>query len=100
MRIYMYVYTHTHTPSLLFTLHILSTLSPLHLRQSSPQLACFVLSVFMVYFYLASLMWLAGLALSVLVIIGKNTTFKKLSKRKWIVFRSLKYSMGETGGMP
>ena len=77
MHIYMYMYTHTHTPSLLFTLYILSTLSPLHLRQSSPQLACFVLSVFMVYFYLASLMWLAGVALSVLVVIAVSAAQQK-----------------------
>ena len=60
---------------------------------------CFVLRVFMVYFYLASLMWLAGVALSVLVVISKNTTFNKLSKRKWIVFGSL-IAWGASGGMP
>ena len=53
----------------------------------------------MVYFYLASLMWLAGVALSVLVVISKNTTFNKLSKGKWIAFGSL-IAWGETGGMP
>ena len=51
----------------------------------------------MVYFYLTSLMWLAGVALSVLVIVGKNTAFKKLSKGKWILFGSL-IAWGETGG--
>ena len=77
MHIYMYMYTHTHTPSLLFTLYIVSSVSPLHLRQSFPQLACFVLSVFMVYFYLASLMWLAGVALSVLVVIAVSAAQQK-----------------------
>ncbi len=98
---FVHVHTHTHTPSLLVTLHIsLLYLLSISINPPPMQLACFVLSVFMVYFYLSSLMWLAGVALSVLVVIGKNTTFNKLSKGKWIVFRSLKYSMGETGGVP
>ena len=53
----------------------------------------------MVYFYLAALMWLAGVALSVLVVIGKNTTFNKLSKMKWIAFGSLT-AWGASGEFP
>ena len=34
-------------------------------------------------------MWLGGVTLSVLVVVGKNITFKKLSKGKWIIFGSL-----------